>query len=167
VIESVNHLRTVRVHNLSRASKGDEYKKRQAEIWLAQNGGAPVDWTACCRNLCDQVAYSVQCLENKWRDITASAEDADLAVRDLVASVDREWPPHSFDRMVESAANEIGLRGLDCIKYRESRLDKWRQLEACFETREHAQVAVSAAIHRELEQVFGSQVPQSSIAARC
>jgi hypothetical protein len=26
---------------------------------------------------------------------------------------------------------------------------------------------VSAAIHRELEQVFGSQVPQSSIAARC
>jgi hypothetical protein len=39
------------------------------------------------------------------------------------------------------SSSKIGLRGLDCVKYRESRLDKWRQLVACFETREHAQVA--------------------------
>jgi hypothetical protein len=59
--------------------------------------------------------------------------------------------------MVESAAGDIGLSGLDYIRYRESRLHKWRELTGFFESREHAEAAMSAAIRRELAHLFGSR----------
>jgi hypothetical protein len=156
MVQNVNHLRTVRVHNLSSESESDQYKRRQADIWLTQHGGDPFNWGRCCGALCAEVASAVEILGNKWRNMATSEEDAGSAVRDLLIAVDREWPPHFFDRMVESAAIEIGLKGLDCVKYRESKLDRWRQLVTLFETREHAQEAVNSAIRRELEQVFGN-----------
>jgi len=148
--------RTVQVHNLSPENRSDEYKKRQADIWLTQNGGDPIEWGTCCRSLCMEVATAIESVANKWRQMTTSKEDAEPAIMELNLIVDREWPPHDFDRMVESAAIEIGLKGLDCVKYRESRLDGWRQLVTLFETREHAQAAVNAAIRRELQRVFGN-----------
>jgi hypothetical protein len=84
-----------------------------------------------------------------------SAEDCAAVIKDLIVAIEREWPPHVFDRMVESVADEIGLRGFDCVKYRGSRLDRWRELVGFFEDREHAEVAMRAAICRELEQLFG------------
>jgi hypothetical protein len=159
IVESVNHLRTVRVHNLSSESESDQYKKRQAEIWLALHGGDPLNWGGCCSALCAEVASAVEIVGNKWRNMAASEEDAQTAIRDLLAAVDREWPPYVFDRMVEGAAIEIGLKGLDCVKYREGKLDQWRRLVTLFETSEHAHEAVNSAIRIELEQVFGNFNP--------
>jgi hypothetical protein len=70
-------------------------------------------------------------------------------------AISREWAPHAFDRLVERAVADIGLSGLDCVKYRESRLERWRELVGFFESREHAEAAISAAIRRELEHLFG------------
>jgi hypothetical protein len=128
VIENVNHLRVVRAHNLSPESKSDDYKRRQASIWLLQNGGEPTDWPRCCESLCAEVTKAVRLLVNKWRRITASIEDRAAAIQNLTIIVDREWPPHAFDRLVEGAAQEIGLQGFDYVKYRQHRLDKWREL---------------------------------------
>jgi hypothetical protein len=94
----------------------------------------------------------------KWNQVTADKDDAASVVGDLVLAIDREWPPHAFDRMLETAANDIGLSGLDCVKYRQSRLEKWRELTGFFESREHAEAAMSAAIRRELESVFGNRI---------
>jgi hypothetical protein len=153
--ENVNNLRTVRTHNLLLQNKRDDYKKRQAHIWLIQNGGNPPDWANCCRSLSIEVTMAVERLLRKWGEVTASEDDAASIVRELVIAVDREWPPHTFDRIVEAAAAQIGLSGLDYVKYRESRLERWRGLVGFFETREHAVAAISSAIRVELEQLFG------------
>jgi hypothetical protein len=89
----------------------------------------------------------------------ASEEDATLIVQNLISTITGEWPPHIFDRMVEYAAQGIGLRGFDVVKYRQHRLNRWRELVCFFETREHAEAAMKAAIRRELEQLFGHMAP--------
>jgi hypothetical protein len=96
----------------------------------------------------------------KWNHVISVKEDAASMVSDLMVSIDREWPPHAFDRIVERAAIEIGLSGLDHVKYRESRLERWRELTGFFETREHAEAAISVAIRRELEVLFGGRSPE-------
>jgi hypothetical protein len=159
----VNNLRTVRVHNLSPESKRDDYRKRQADIWLVQNGGEPPDWPSCCRSLGSEVSSAIRRLTEKWVQITANKEDAAAVISELIITIDREWPPNAFDRMIEKAADDIGLSGLDCAKYRESRLARWRELTGFFENREHAEAAMSAAIRRELELLFGSHA--SKVAA--
>jgi hypothetical protein len=53
--ETVNNLRTVRVHNLSAESQRDDQKRRLAHIWLLQNGGTPLDWPYCCHALANEV----------------------------------------------------------------------------------------------------------------
>jgi hypothetical protein len=132
----VNNLRSVRVHNLSPENKRDDYKKRQAHIWLIRNGGEPPDWSNCCRSLSSEVSLAIRQLTKKWVQVTANKEDAGSVVSELMIAIDREWPPHAFDRMIEDAASDIGLSGLDCVKYRESRLDRWRELTGFFEGRE-------------------------------
>jgi hypothetical protein len=156
IFDTVNNLRTVRAHNLLPQSKRDDYKKRQAYIWLVQNGGTPPDWPKCCYSLAQEVSAAIERLVRKWSELTASGDDAPSIIKELVIAIDREWPPHAFDRIVEAAAAQIGLSGLDSIKYRESRLERWRELVGFFETREHAELAITTAIRVELEQLFGN-----------
>jgi hypothetical protein len=160
--ETVNNLRTVRVHNLLAESRRDDQKRIQAHIWLLQNCGDPLDWPCCCRALSNEVTSAIDRLVEKWNQVTADKDDAASAVGDLMLAIDREWPPHAFDRMVETAANDIGLSGLDYVKYRQSRLKEWRELTGFFESRDHAEAAMSAAIRRELEHVFGNPTSKAS-----
>jgi hypothetical protein len=164
MLENVNNLRTVRGHNLIPESKSDDYRVRQANIWLVQNGGEPPEWHRCCGALCAQVTSAITLLRSRWERLTANAEDAATAIHDLMVTIDREWPPHIFDRIVEDAAGEIGLQGLDVVKYRQSRLDRWRELVGFFESREHAETAMRAAIRRELELLFGGLVSKAGLA---
>ena len=157
--QSVNQHRTVKTHNLSPENKNDDYKRRQVDIWLATIGGDPIDWQACCLKLCEDVMLVVQNISKMWTTLTASEEDTENVVRDLIASVERYWPAHCFDRMLESATAEIGLEGLDCVAYRSSRLDNWRKIVDFFDTRDHARTGVYAAICRELEHTFGHGDP--------
>jgi hypothetical protein len=122
VLNNVNCLRTVRVHNLSTENRSDERKRGQASIWLLQNGGEPTDWPRSCGSLCGEVTSAVRLLIEKWHRLTANSEDAPNAIQDLIATIDGEWPSHIFDRMVESAANKIGLEGFDYVRYRKHRL---------------------------------------------
>jgi hypothetical protein len=72
--------------------------------------------------LSEEVTAAVERLVCKWSDVTASEDDASSIVCELGIAVDREWPPHAFDRIVEAATAQIGLSGLDYVKYHESRL---------------------------------------------
>ena len=139
--ENVNNLRTVRVHNLLPTSKGDDYKKRQAHIWLVRNGGNSPDWVNCCGSLCREVILAVERLMHKWTQATKNVDDAAAIVGELIVTIDRDWPPHLFDRIVEGAATDIGLSGFDHVKYRDSRLERWRELVSFFETREQAEIS--------------------------
>lgn len=163
VLENVNYLRTVRVHNLSPINKGDVRKQKQADIWLLRSGGEPTDWLQCCETLCSEVVSTIRLLSEKWRLTTAITEDRAAIVQNLITTIDREWPPHAFDRIVEGAVEKIGLQGFDCVKYREHRLNDWRVLVGFFETREDSEAAMTMAIHRELEQRFGNDQHRNSL----
>jgi hypothetical protein len=138
VRQSVNYLRTAQVHNLRTGNPSDEFKLRQARIWLAQNGGTPPDWTQCNAALSDQVEAGIS------------------QVRDLLAVVARYWPAHAFDGILVDAASSLGLRGFDHVAYRQTRLEKWRELANFFEDRSDAELALGMAIRSELEHLFGS-----------
>jgi hypothetical protein len=86
VFEHVSCLRTVRVHNLLPESRSDDRKRRQAGIWLVQNGGEPPDWPRCCDSLCTEVASAIRLLIEKWCRLTANIEDAAVAVQDLIVA---------------------------------------------------------------------------------
>jgi hypothetical protein len=154
--EVIKNLRTVRVHNLLPENKGDQHKVSQAEIWLLQNGGRPIDWRSCCEALCTEADVAIERLENTWRNMVEHEEDKETSIKELLNAIDQEWPAHFFDRILEQAADGIGLKGLDIVKYRQANLEKWRNLTSFFDTREHAQVAIEAAIRRELKGVFGN-----------
>jgi hypothetical protein len=140
---------------LSLQSKRDDFKRRQAQIWLLQNGGDPVDWSSCCHALVRDLISTIHYLVEKCNHVTADKEDAVSVVTDLIIAIDGEWPPHAFDRMIENAASDIGLSGLDCVRYRETRLERWRELAGLFENREDAELAMNDVIRVELEQLFG------------
>lgn len=164
-LDNVNNLRTVRVHNLSAESRSDDHKKTQADIWILQNGGNTPDWPSCCAALCTEITSAIGLLTQRWRQLIANADDADVFVRDLIETIDSEWPPHIFDQMILSASESLGLIGLDYVKYRQKRLERWRELTGFFETRATAEKAIRAAIHCELEQLFGVATTPSSMNA--
>lgn len=77
----------------------------------------------------------------------------------LVEAVNRQWPAHLFDRMLEDAATELGILGMDYPVYRGMRIDDWKKLAECFQSREHAEMALRRAIRIDLGAKFGSPSP--------
>ena len=107
----VQKLRATKAHNLDPTSKSDQHKLTQARIWMVENGGEPTDWAACTKSLCGTLAAALNILTKKWEFITSSSEDANIGVEQLLLTVDREWPAHLFDRMVEEAAAKKSRSG--------------------------------------------------------
>ncbi|WP_166038800.1 hypothetical protein [Sphingosinicella sp. YJ22] len=79
-----------------------------------------------------------------------------LLNRALVLAIDNAWPAHHFDSMLDEAAIEIGIKGLDIAVYRNKRLERWQDLVACFHSPEEAREGLRRAIRAELVMVFGS-----------
>ncbi len=151
----INNLRTKITHNLPGENKNNEKTRRQVEIWLLENGGQPLDWTACCRALCGTVLDVINNMKWCWERAIGTDDDRRNAVAQICDAAENYWPAHSFDLMVTEAATELGLTGFDAVAYRMTRCERWRELGGCFATRNDAAVAVARAIHNELRQIFG------------
>jgi hypothetical protein len=154
---AVQQLRTVRAHNMQPTSKEDEYKTTQAGLWLTTSGGEPTDWQKCCRRLCESIATSVGLLHRTWTAVTSEDDDAEIGKAQLQMAVDREWPAHRFDRLLEEAAARAGLESLDIVAYRTTRLTRWQELAKFFVDSQDAEQALRRAILRELEDIFGKE----------
>lgn len=154
--QDLQNLRTFHAHNLIPSSKSDEYKLTQAKAWLAQNGGAERDWGRCTNSLCSGLAAALDILYSHWNRVTSSPEDSVNAVQTMIASIEREWEPHLFDRMIEEVAASLGLPDFDPVKYRDSRLQDWRKITEFFFDRTSAEAAVRRAIHQEMVLKFGT-----------
>jgi hypothetical protein len=151
----VQNLRTFKAHNLSLASKSDQYKLTQAKVWLAQNRAAESDWGFCINSLCEALARALNILCDRWEVLVNSSEDAESAIQDLIGAINREWPAHLFDRIIEDASALLDLPDLDSAAYRKMRLDDWRRITDLFTERVSAEAAVKRAIIQELTMKFG------------
>lgn len=163
VFEVVNNLRTAHFHNLSPESKRDAHKQRQARIWLLRAGGEPPNWEKCCVVLSSDVAWAVGRIAARWSELLTNSDDSKSNVEDLNFTIVHEWPPHVFDSLVQDAADNLGINGLDCVKYRQDRLEDWRKLVAFFPAQEDAKVAMAAAIQLELNRTFGSRMDTGAV----
>lgn len=159
---TVQNLRTVLAHNLNPVDKGDQRKAEQARIWLLAEGGDPPNWATCISSLCSSMTAALTILADRWETISGSPEDAAIGVQRLTFAMDREWPGHIFDRMIEQAAAKHRLSGLDPVAFRDPRLAGWRKLSEMFATREDAEIAVQRAITQELSGIFGGAQPLES-----
>lgn len=155
VFKDIQSLRTYATHNLLPSSRSDQYQLDQARAWLAENGAAARDWSACTTKLCATLATNLSILCDHWEAIIASPEDSGVAIQRLVAAVDRDWPAHMYDRMIDEAASRLGLAGLNPVAFRQQRLDDWRKIASLFADRAAAEAALARAIQQELEAKFG------------
>ena len=130
---------------------------RQALIWIEINGGSPIDWQLCCEALSRILVELFDSMALVWRRTIAQKEDRDVAVRQLSHFLEQEWAGHEFDPFVLDAVQQLGIEGLDEVKYREGQLANWRALVSLFKDRKSASAAIRIAILNELRGQFSRQ----------
>ncbi|WP_419826212.1 hypothetical protein [Sphingomonas sp.] len=150
----IEALRTMLSHNLAEASRANERTRRIAEAWLLQNG-APGNWPIRCNNLCRTLHAMLLGLRGAFAQLCEEGEDGQVGVDQLLAAVDRAWPPHLFDGVVSSIAEEVGLPSLEAVEFRKPRQEEWMKLVALFPTRAEASEALERVIRAEMHRIFG------------
>jgi hypothetical protein len=150
----VRSLRTYQSHQLSDGSKSDAATKKFVENWLLINQSEQ-SWALRAKIVCSSFCDALSAISQKWSELTADEEPPSAAAVELLSVVDRQWPVHLFDRMVEDVTMELGIQGLNCLMYRELKIEIWKKLAECFESREDAEIGLRKVIEADLQQTFG------------
>lgn len=159
----IDALRAYTAHNLPPTSSSSERTKRLAIIWLRTHGGGPPpNWASCCEALCALVHGMVKALADCLTRATDTEEEARELVSSILAAVDNHWEAYEFDSILDTATENIDLKGLDLVAYRNSRYSEWRDLAGLFSTRDEARIAMSRAILAEVTHLFGSAPHESN-----
>lgn len=153
--KAIQSLRTVQSHNLSEPSSHNEQQKKIADVWLLTHGAEPFCWAVACAALCNQLIALFNILITTLRKICQEPGDRQNFIEDMRATLLRTWPAHAFDELVQSAARTIGLAEFDVVSYRQTRIDRWRELANLFADKLSAMEAVERAIGVELISIFG------------
>lgn len=157
----VRSMRTYQAHQLSETSTSDAATKIFVANWLSINSGTK-PWTTRSRVLCSMFVGAIASVLARWMELTKNGETRSNAVTALLDAVDRQWPAHLFDRMLEDAAADLGLVGMDYPVYRGMRIEGWKKLTECFSTREDAEAALRRAIRADLISSFGGSSTEAS-----
>ncbi|ELM3824695.1 hypothetical protein N7714_18230 [Pseudomonas aeruginosa] len=152
---AIQALRTVQSHNLPEPSSHSEKQKKLADIWLLTYGSTPFCWATACTVLCNQLIVLFDTLMAALRKICQEPEDQQIFIEDMSATLLRTWPAHAFDELVKNSAEMIGLTEFDIVSYRQTRIERWRELANLFTDRSSAMAAVGRAISVELISIFG------------
>jgi len=97
----------------------------------------------------------IKILQDTIQKLLADSGDFKQFRSDLQFSIERTWEAHNFDRIIEDAAEKIGIKGFDVKKYREGRIKEWRDSVSLFANRTDAEHAMSRLIRAELKAKFG------------
>ncbi len=156
-LDIVRASRTVHGHNLKLHRAHDRDTRNRYTIWIVSEGGTPTDWQKCVVALVRAVCNTLNCVKAVWVEKCGEEWSRAEIVKAYYEDKRIYWEAHEFDRFTISAATKVGLRDFDYVKFRGSngRLERWRRLVCCFETRQSAEDAVERAILRELTDIFG------------
>ncbi|KHJ55194.1 hypothetical protein LA66_00440 [Aureimonas altamirensis] len=150
----IEALRTSLAHNLADGSSANERTKRVAEAWMLQNGG-PDQWPSYCTALLQTLRVMLTALRQGFLQLCDKTDGAQTGLEQLLAAVDKNWPPHLFDDLVAEIAHEIGLPPLDTVAFRKPRQEQWANLASLFSTHADGTIAMRRVIRAELQRVFG------------
>lgn len=151
----VNNLRTYKVHNLP-PSKENDYKRRQAEAWIADAKSNGQGVSGASQELCRIGLEMVNDLISVWTDATVDAYDSAQLVERMLMSLDGTWQPHEVDSIVRDVAIEINLSGFDAKAFRDQNLEAWRRGASCFIDREAATAGLRRLIRSTMQNSYGA-----------
>lgn len=151
VVRLVESLRTYSGHQLAE-TKRDADIRAFVVTWLDANGGER-QWEARARELCNLMVEAINLLNNTW--VGLNTADPEMAVLRMLETIERSWPAHVFDGMVEAAVAELSINGFDVVAYRKIHLEGWVKLAGCFSDRAQADLELRNAIRSELKITFG------------
>ena len=126
----VRSLRTWSSHNLG-LSDHDVSVSREALGWFnntcgTQSPSDPNEWEACFAALCKEMNGIMAHCKDVVDSVVRSTEDGGATVADLLRRLDRNWPPHEFDKLLSDICFRLGA-SVDGPKFRSTRLQAWRE----------------------------------------
>lgn len=166
VRENVRALRTFCFHNLA-FTEHNRQLSRKARDWHREKCGTDSpkskrEWRNCFESLCSEVSEVLAHCYGVVDYVLASPIDGHGAIADLKMRLDRNWPAHTFDKLVGDVLVQLGLEnGLKINAFRERHLSRWRQYLECLPEGEDLESKMIRVIERDVLSHFDGVLPIS------
>lgn len=153
-IRVIQCLRTYQSHQLD-SSKSDLATKNFVTTWMTQYSSEPI-WENRCQAICAAVAASTNVIASTWIGLCKNQDQKKAIVATLLDVLNKQWPAHHFDRVIEEVASGHDIIGLNVVEYRKLKIEGWQKLIACFEERDAAEEAIKRVIGADFVGTFGA-----------
>jgi hypothetical protein len=159
----VQVLRSFVSHNLGFDEVHDVSLRKSASDWFVETCGAtsPVTdahWEKCFKRLCDDVRGCLDHCAATLSRVAAPNDDRELIINDLRRRLKRNWEPHQFDQIVESAAARLGEQ-INARVFRDHRIGAWRNFIASLPDDADPELELERLIDGQVADHFRSQLP--------
>ena len=160
--ENVRSLRTFSFHNLG-LTEHDMQLSRKARNWHREKCGtdspkSKQEWRNCFESLCSEVSEIVAHCYGVVDYILASPMDGHGAIAELKRRLDRNWPAHSFDRLVEDILVRME-RKLNVTAFRNRHLSSWRSYLDSLPEGDDIETEIIQLIERDVLYHFDGMLP--------
>ena len=164
VRESVQSLRTFCFHNLG-LTEHDARLSRIARDWHHEKCGTVFpkqsqEWRGCFEGLCSEVSQVIVHCHGVVDNVLASQTDGRGTIVELKRRLDRNWPGHSFDRLVEDILVRMD-RKMNVTAFRNQHLSNWRKYLECIPEGIDIETEIIPLIERDVLNHFENMLPIS------
>lgn len=165
VLKNVHSLRTFCFHNLG-LTDHDIQLSRRARNWHREKCGTDTpkhrqEWRNCFKSLCSEVSEVIAHCHGVVDNVLASPTDGKGAIAELKRRLDRNWPAHSFDRMVEDILVRMD-RKLKVPAFRNQHLSNWRSYLDSLPEGDDIETEIIQLIERDILNHFDRILPIDS-----
>lgn len=161
----VNCLRTVLSHNLGYDDRDLAVRKTASDWFLATCGETYPEtadhWELCFAALAKLINEFLCASKSVITKIARSREDKELIFCDLKKRLNRNWPAHRFDGLIEDAAAKLG-RKIRAVPMREARISAWRAYLDKLPDDADFELEMERLIDGEVHQHFSTAMPLSA-----
>ncbi len=160
---SINCLRTSFQHNLFSDSSHNKIIRSNCNIWYQNQCGfsspeTDEDWHNCLLSVLNEAHFFFKCLDECIDKISKDKEYLSIIITDWETRLTQNHPPHEFDRIIESAAMDMGRENLDPVKFRLQFYNSWIS-ELRLLKKYNFETEVRKLVERDLLQNFKPVLP--------
>jgi len=162
VRKNVLSLRTFSFHNLG-LTEHDMQLSRKARDWHREKCGTDSpkskrEWRNCFESLCSEVSEVVTHCHGAIDNVLTSPVDGEGAIAELKKRLDRNWPAHSFDRLIEDILVRMH-RKLNVPAFRNQHISSWRSYLNCLPEGNDIETEMIQLIERDVLNHFDGMLP--------
>lgn len=127
----IQQLRTYCQHNLAPQEQHSKIILLACENWFFLHSGSKrpgneEHWSKLLNALIAESLIYFRYLRDSLRSIESDADNSQL-LEQWSLRINRYYPPHKFDRIIEEVANDFGKDAIDAIRFRSRHYDRWRK----------------------------------------